>query len=218
MSEQQRFPLSWPVGWKRTPSYQREVARFQTSSYRDEQRRGADGNLQTVRVSSKRGLTVADAIKRLSSEIDRLNATDALVSSNVELRLDGLPRSGQPEPSDPGAAVYFKLKGKPRCLACDKWTRVADNIAAIAQHIDALRRIERYGVGTMEQAFAGYAALPASPTDWWIVLGVTPDATTAQIDDAFRKLARSSHPDAGGSHNDMARINAARDEAKKAGR
>lgn len=125
-----------------------------------------------------------------------------------------MPRSGQPEPTDPGAAVYFKLKGKPRCLACDKWARVADNIAALAQHIDALRRIERYGVGTMEQAFAGYAALPPSPSDWWIVLGVPQEATDAQIDDAYRQLARKSHPDAGGSHSEMARINAARDAAK----
>lgn len=218
MSDAQRFPLSWPVGWKRTPSHQREVARFQTSSHRDEQRRGADGNLQMVRVASKRVLTVADAIKRLSSEVDRLGATDALVSSNVQLKLDGLPRSGQPEPSDPGAAVYFRLKGKPRCLACDKWTRVADNIAAIAQHIDALRRIDRYGVGTMEQAFAGYAALPPSPSDWWIVLQVTPEATSAQIDDSFRRLAKSAHPDHGGSHHEMARLNAARDEARKVGR
>jgi hypothetical protein len=56
--------------------------------------------------------------------------------------------------------VYFKLHGKDRVLACDKWDRVADNIAAIAAHIDAIRRQDRYGVGTIDQAFAGYSALP----------------------------------------------------------
>jgi curved DNA-binding protein CbpA len=49
-------------------------------------------------------------------------------------------------------------------------------------------------------------------------LEVSPDATTAQIDDAYRKLARSAHPDAGGSHDQMARLNAARDVAKAQGR
>ncbi len=213
MTEQQRYPLSWPVGWKRTPSHARQRAPFS---------RGGGSRFDAASQQSvalpKRALTVADAIQRLSVELARLGASDEILSTNVPVRLDGLPRSGQSEPADPGAAVYFKLKGKPRCLACDRWHRVADNIAAIAQHIDALRRIERYGVGTMEQAFAGYAQLQASPSDWWIVLEVSPDATTAQIDDAYRKLARSAHPDAGGSHDQMARLNAARDVAKAQGR
>jgi phenylpropionate dioxygenase-like ring-hydroxylating dioxygenase large terminal subunit len=31
-------------------------------------------------------------------------------------------------------------------MPCDRYTRVADNIAAIAAHIDATRAIERHGV------------------------------------------------------------------------
>jgi hypothetical protein len=205
-----RYPLAWPHGWKRTPSHQRVVASFSTGWSRTE---GAGEQARVVRGS--RQLTVMDGIKRLTAELGRLGALHEVLSTNVETRLDGLPRSGQREPTDPGAAVYFRLKGKPRCLACDKWTRVADNIAALAQHIDALRRIERYGVGTMEQAFAGYAALPPDATaDWWIVLGVRPDATDAQIEDAFRTKARSAHPDVGGRHEDMARLTAAREAAK----
>jgi hypothetical protein len=213
MAEQQRFPLSWPVGWKRTSPYERQRAPFSRGG-------GSRFNASTQQSEAlpKRALTVADAIQRLSGELARLGASDEILSTNVPVRLDGLPRSGQSEPTDPGAAVYFKLKHKPRCLACDRWARVADNIAAIAQHIDALRRIERYGVGTMEQAFAGYAQLQASPSDWWIVLEVSPDATTAQIDDAYRQLARKAHPDAGGSHDQMARLNAARDVAKREGK
>jgi len=45
---------------------------------------------------------------------------------------------------------------------------VSDNIAAIAAHIEALRAQERYGVGTIEQAFAGYSAL--EHRTWQIVL------------------------------------------------
>ena len=62
-------------------------------------------------------------------------------------------------PDDPGVAVYFQLHDKERVLACDKWDTVADNIAAIAAHIDGIRRQDRYGVGTIDQAFAGYSAL-----------------------------------------------------------
>jgi hypothetical protein len=206
-----RYPLSWPAGWTRTPPHQRKRAAFTASSVVTQP--GANGPVTARRT---RPLTVADALKRLSAELDRLGATQTLLSTNVEVRLDGLPRSGQAEPRDPGAAAYFKLRGKPRCLACDRWTRVADNIAAIAQHIDALRRIERYGVGTMEQAFAGYAALPPTAIDWSLVLGVPETATRDQILDAHRRLAAVHHPDKGGRSDDMARINQARDVALKA--
>lgn len=72
---------------------------------------------------------------------------------------------------DRGAAVYFEMKGKPVSLACDKWNRVEDNIWAIAKHIEALRGQQRWGVGSIEQAFRGYTALPAigesSASEWW---------------------------------------------------
>lgn len=191
-----RFPLSWPQGWTRTPLRNRRRAAFRTG---------------------RRELSVYDALRRLSGELSRLGAVDEQLSTNVPVRLDGLPRSGQPEPSDPGAAVYFLLKGQPTVLACDRWTRVADNVAAIAQHIDALRRIDRYGVGTLEQAFRGYTALPENASaEWWVVLQVPPDAGREVIEDAYRALARELHPDAGGSHDAMARLNRARDDARRA--
>lgn len=212
---QERYPISWPTGWKRTPKHQRQRARFQATGKRVEQRRGTDGVLREVSIPIKRELTVADALKRLQDEFDRLGATQALISSNVELRLDGLPRSGQSEPDDVGVAAYFKLKGKDRCLACDKWNRVADNIAAIAQHIDALRRIDRYGVGNIEQAFAGYAALPAQASPWWTVLDFKERPTQwTTVVARFQTLAMRYHPDRGGDPEVMAKINAARDAAR----
>ena len=212
MNEQAtRFPLYWPVGWKRTPRHQRKRA-----SFRRHVRGVNTGTGEVVHRAEIKALTVSDALKRLSRELLLLGANDEILSSNVSVRLDGLPRSGQPQPDDPGAAVYFKLKKKDLCLACDSWDRVADNIAAIAQHIDALRRIDRYGVGSLDQAFAGYAALPpaASGEEWWIVLQISPDATLEQAEEAFRKLARTQHPDVGGSHDAMSALTEARDRAR----
>jgi hypothetical protein len=210
VTEQTRYPLSWPQGWKRTHRSQRERAPFRSSR----QSSYVNGQGQEVRTTNAKALTVADAIKRLSGELGRLGATDEILSTNVKTRLDGLPYSNQQEPEDVGAAVYFKLKRKPRCLACDKWNRVADNIAAIAQHIDALRRIDRYGVGTMEQAFAGYAALPPSADDWRSVFGLNGGATMQDVETKFRALAIEHHPDRGGDPAVMSKLNAARDAAK----
>lgn len=198
----QAYPLQWPAGWPRAKW--RQVAQF--GKMKREPGRSYD---------TKTTATVADARVRLQDELDRLGASYATLSTNLELRLDGQPRSGQPEPQDVGAAVYFRLKGKDIALACDKWQRVADNIVAIAKHIEALRGMDRWGVGTAAQAFAGYEALPA-PEQWWQVLGVPQSASQAEIDAAYREKARSAHPDTGGTDAAMARLNAARDAARAA--
>lgn len=193
---EERFPLSWPGGWKRTPAHQRTRAKFSRN---------------------RAPLTLAQAVDRLAAELRRLGATREILSTNVALRLDGMPRSGQAQPSDPGAALYFKLRGADRALACDRWTRVEDNIAAIAAHVEALRAIDRYGVGSVDQAFAGYVAIGhAAGADWWLELGVPEHATLDAIDAAYKAKARAVHPDAGGSHEQMARLNAARDAARQA--
>jgi len=162
-------------------------------------------------------LSILTAIDRLRAELRRIDVEEYILSTNLVLGRQGLPHPEQREPQDPGAAVYFKLAGHPRVFACDCWTRTADNIAAVAAHIAAMRAVERYGVGTLDQAFAGYAALPAPTTEeWWAVLGLPPTATLDEIEAAFRQLARNSHPDVGGSHDGMSRLTAARSEAREA--
>jgi hypothetical protein len=198
----ERYPLSWPAGWVRRPRSARARARFN----RLERFYGTDGQYSGT---EKRALSTADAIRRLTQEVDRLGGRDVILSTNVPTRLDGMPRTDRKEPVDPGVALYFRLKGQPRVLACDTWDRVADNIAAIAAHIVAIRSIDRYGVGTLEQAFAGYARLTTGAEPWWTVLGVNEDASPDQYEDAYRLLAKRHHPDAGGDPHVMTRINGA---------
>ena len=192
-----RFPLEWPLGWKRTPPHQRLNAPFSTK-----------------RTTDKR-LSVTLATERLESQVELLGAVNPVLSTNVSLRLDGRPRSDE-NPSDPGAAIYFSFRGKATVLATDRFTRVADNIAAIAGHIEALRRVERYGVGTIEQALAGYKALPAdTAANWRAVFGFPADSspTLEQLDAAYKQTARQRHPDLGGTDIEMAHVNRARDYA-----
>lgn len=209
----QRFPLFWPASWKRTPPSKRRVARFHGT-------RRLPTNDPGLMFRTKQTLTVADAIGRLGEELRRLGVRAGawLISSNVRVRLDGLPYSDQRNPDDPGVAVYFTLRGADRVLACDTWTRLADNLAAVAAHVEAIRAIERYGVGTVDQAFAGYDALPAKGATWRTTLGFAPDQTVTldDVDAAFRARAREAHPDAEkGSHDAMASLTAARIEARQ---
>lgn len=196
MNEATRYPLVWPANWGRRRAHDRRRAPFR---------------------SHQQAITVSAGVHRLVGELRRLGVRegDAIISTNVPTRLDGLPYSGSREPDDPGAAVYFRLKKQDRVLACDTWTRVADNLAAIAQHIDALRRIDRYGVGTLDQVFAGYVGLPSKGSTWRTTLGFAPDqiVTREEIDAAFRERAKEAHPDReGGSHDAMASLSEAKAE------
>lgn len=200
MTDATRYPLSWPSGWKRASR--------------------SGGNRFTPFTSRGGKITTYDATTRLDKELARLDATNAILSTNLRLGMRGDPLSAQPEPADRGVAVYFKMKGKDRVLACDVYTTVAGNIAAIAAHIDALRRIDRYGVGTLDQAFAGYDALPppgaTTKIPWRKVFEfvVGQNITKSEIELRYRHLARQFHPDLqGGSTEAMAMLNAARDEA-----
>jgi DnaJ-domain-containing protein 1 len=85
-----------------------------------------------------------------------------------------------------------------------------------------MRGMERWGVGTVDQAFAGYQALPpqSSKKKWWEVLGVSRRASDDEIKTAYRKLARQHHPDSGGCADQMAAINVAYqqyEQSKEAG-
>ena len=162
-------------------------------------------------------ITVAEALKRLQIEVDRIGGRYAVISTNLETRLNGLPRSGQREPADPGVALYFRLAGKPHCMPCDTYTKVAHNIAAIAAHIEATRAIERHGVASVSEMFAGFVALPA-PKSPWDILGVPPGSSADEVSRAFRAKAATSHPDKGGSHEAMAELSAARDAALREAR
>ena len=195
----QRYPLQWPTGWIRTPGYSRKRAAFRTS------------RTETGRVG------VPEGIRRLEREIERMGGENATLSSNMRVRIDGSVRANEGEPGDPGVALYFAFKGKATVFACDRFDRVGDNIAAIAGHIDALRRVERYGVGSLEQALSGYKALPAdTAANWRAVFGFGADqrVTLAMLDDAYKTLAKTKHPDLGGSDEAMSHVNRARDFAR----
>lgn len=154
------------------------------------------------------------ATDRIVAELRRMGELVGMViSTNVVLTRDGFPRGGQRAPDDPGAAVYWGGGKRRRCMAIDRYDRVADNLAAIAATLSAMRMIERHGgAEILDRAFTGFTALPA-PEQPWQVLGLkTSSPTREQIDHAYRRLASEHHPDNGGTQAQMARINVARDE------
>ena len=186
----QAYPLYWPEGWKRT-KYQKKSP-FRVTGF---------GKVRDF----------------LISEVRRMGGTSVVLSSNIPLRNDGLPYANASNPSDSGVAIYFLYQKKKMSFACDSYRMVADNAYAIAKTIEALRGIERWGASDMmERAFSGFKALAsATEREWWDVLQVNRSCSRDVIESNFRSLLRTRHPDAGGSHEAMTELYAARAKALK---
>ena len=183
------YPLCWPEGWARTKYPHQSRYRTTFGSSRDK---------------------VLHSLKLMN-----VIPSEVVLSTNVPLRRDGLPYSNVSEPKDPGVAVYW-MKGKqPQVIACDHWRRTWENMHAIWFALESLRALERCGATQiLERAFTGFAALPAAHRSkpWREVLGID-TASRSVIEQAFKELALIHHPDRGGSHERMAEITRARDEA-----
>lgn len=212
------YPLAWPVGWKRVDASQRTTGKFGTG----ERRYSSDGQHSRVH---KKDLTVADGVERILSELGRMGVErqDIVISTNLRLRLDGLPRSNEPEPTDPGAAAYWLERfanGQPtRCMAIDQYARVADNLGAIAATLYAMRAIERHGgAEILNRAFSGFTALPApgqtSAVSWRDVLGH--DITNIeQLENAYARCRSTAHPDKGGTSDSFHAVQKAYEQARQ---
>ena len=209
-----RYPLSWPEGWPRIAPAQRQHAKFG--------RRVSTSGSNWKRLED---LSITQATGRVLAELDRMgiDAQDTIISTNIPVRMDGLPRSGARAPDDPGVAVYWETrKGYRRVIAIDQYLRVADNLAAIAATLEALRAVERHGgARILDRAFTGFTALPAPgqtvKRTWREVFGVQACAVinTDTVKVIYRRLAAEHHPDRGGSHALMAELNQAYEEARQ---
>jgi hypothetical protein len=210
------YPLAWPTGYKRRAHHERIWSKFSrrvqssTSSY-----------------TRRESITVTDGVSRVMKAIKgfsrvghcwRADLADVVISTNLRTRLDGLPASNQREPEDPGVAVYFVLDGKPTAICADRYLKVAENLAAVAATIEALRDIERHGATEADRAFAGFMALPekAAARTFYEVLGIPREQPLSQavIDAQWKEKAKTCHPDRpGGSHDAFTELNTARDQA-----
>ncbi len=185
------YPLSWPEGFPRSKT--REAGRFKTSLA------GALKNAQ-------------DSLRLFGSDSGRA-VSNVILSSNVTL--------GEHRPADPGVAAWFLWDGEQRCIPVDRYATVEANLQAIHLILEA-RRVElRHGTLALVRAtFQGFTpALPAPGTKrpWREVLAWhSGSINRADLDKRFRELSLLRHPDKpGGSHDQMAELNRAREDALK---
>ncbi|WP_316227861.1 J domain-containing protein [Bradyrhizobium sp. SZCCHNR3015] len=190
------FPLEWPAGFPRWKGG-RSAGAFRTDF---------DTALRNVRKSLD--LFAKDSAKKVD---------DPVLSSNVDF--NPLTSGSNKKPDDPGVAVWFSWDGLQVCIPVDRYSTPAANLQAIHLIIEARRTELRHGTLALVRAtFTGFQALPAPQGKHWRdILGLAKvpsvDVGRATIENAYRERARERHPDAGGSTEAMAELNAARDAA-----
>jgi DnaJ domain len=169
------YPLCWPSGYTRTATYERAYSQFKQ--------------------------TYDKAQRFMHKEVERLRATDLIVSTNLRVRKDGYLYADElnRKIDDPGVAIYFQYKKKPVSMCCDKYTRIWENMYALGKGIEALRGMERWGVSDfLDRAFTGFTALPGpiQMMDCWTILGLSgKPASIDLVRAAYVAMAKIHHPD-----------------------
>ncbi len=170
------YPLHWPVDYKR--SQQRKNSRFKT--------------------------TLGRARDVVIKELDRINAQNVIISTNIPLKQNGDMYADwqRYRNEDTGVAVYFTRNKQQIVLCCDTYTHIWENMHAIGRTLEALRQIDRDGVSDfLNRTFTGFKALPESTSTkpWYQVLIIPEDSSPLEIRQAFHRMAKLHHPDNGGN-------------------
>jgi hypothetical protein len=196
------------------------------------------GELTRSRVPSQFKATLGATLQLLDREIYHLvysrtqqESAELLIAIPADqFRLDGRPRA-QARAEHPG--VIFSLDSRYGHVSypCDTFTTWQDNLRAVALALEALRKVDRYGVTKRGEQYRGFLALeataaPAGFSDADVALAWLTDFTgwTRNLDGSdvrprvlLREAQRRAHPDAGGDAALFQRVSLAEAKLREAG-
>lgn len=148
----------------------------------------------------------------LEHELRHLGAKEIVIQADVTLamiRNDGMLR-GDARPNSPRVILSFESKHGPLSYPCDRFTAMQDNIRAIALGLEALRKVERYGITQRGEQYKGWERIAGpvagmAPADAQSLLSAAAGISGTHIKSAemlehvYRMAASRTHPDAGGN-------------------
>lgn len=144
----------------------------------------------------------------LDRELGMLGATWVVMElaiTEADLRLDGMVRANA-IPNHPGVVLSMgdTLHG-PLRYATAEFRTWQDNLRAIALALEALRKVDRYGVSKRGEQYRGWRQLTAG--------GPSVERGRALIAEhgGVARALMATHPDHGGSADDFADVQAARE-------
>jgi hypothetical protein len=171
----------------------------------------------------------ASTLDVLDRELHYLGARDVLLQVAIpagQFRLDGFPRASARQ-EHPGIILTMNTNVGALSYPCDTFLRWEDNLRAIGLALEALRKVDRYGVTKRGEQYQGFLALEARPEPGWadtssvltwlaLISGeeLSPSVPVARL---LRRAQRATHPDHGGDQADFDRVTRAENHLRKAG-
>lgn len=171
------------------------------------------GELTRSRRRSPFAASHAATLELLRREVRHLKrrltepAVIQLSLSDNDIRQDGLPRANARPATHPGVILTFDSTYGPLRYATDVFTDWHANLRAIALGLEALRRVDRYGITKGGEQYAGWRALEAETGGGVLERG---RSLIAEHGGIARALI-ATHPDHGGTREDLEAVLAARD-------
>jgi hypothetical protein len=153
-------------------------------------------------------------IQLLERELSMLEAQRTVFQVALlerDFRNDGRPRA-QARAEHPGVIVAFDSKWGPLKYATDTFTTWQDNVRAVALSMEALRKVDRYGVSKRGEQYRGWRALTtgSDPAE-----GMTRETAAAYLRDVWendiRRALFETHPDTGGDPGEFRKVQRARE-------
>jgi hypothetical protein len=160
-----------------------------------------------TRIPSRFRTTWSRSLDKLEDEIRAVGGSDVLIGIVVaddQLRMDGTPRPNF-KVLHPGAEVSFTDESARRLtFHTDRYPHLHDNLHAIASGMEALRAVERHGIASTGQQYAGFQQLGAG-TDL-----IGRGRQLVELHGTLTKALKATHPDTGGNAADFAAVDAYR--------
>ena len=155
----------------------------------------------------------SETLVLLDRELVFLSAEAVVLQIQVterDIRLDGQLRADA-RPSDPAVRILFDSKHGPLTYQCDRFATWKDNARAVALGLEALRKVERYGITEHGEQYKGWLAIEAgTPTVtprevFAAVIGEGLDADDRSLTDRdlWRHARAAAHPDRNGGRREL---------------
>lgn len=171
-------------------------------------------------IDSRFTVTWSQCTDLLYRELDLLEATDLVIECDVreqDLRLDGTLRANA-RAASPAVRLAFESNVGPLTYATDAFRRPTwrrggmqedwqHNVYAIALGLEALRKVDRYGITKRGEQYTGFKALPAgrampashmtSDEAFAVLLDVSQSRSEdgVRLEQQYRRARAFAHPD-----------------------